>query len=119
VLIVEDEWAIASMIESIVSQAGYGIAGPVGRLDEAVDLARSEPLSAALLDVDLGSGVDTFPLAAMLRKRGVPFAFVSGRSPEERDAAFATVPWVPKPFHPEALKSTLRKLVRAPMPDAD
>jgi ActR/RegA family two-component response regulator len=53
------------------------VLGPVGRVEDALDLLRSGPPDAAVLDVNLfGATVD--PVAAMLEDMGVPFLFCTG-----------------------------------------
>ncbi len=77
VLVVEDEAMIAFMIEQIVMEAGYEVVGPVSRLDAAIKVAASQKLSAALIDVNLAGDL-TWPLARLLKERGVPFTFMTG-----------------------------------------
>ena len=53
------------------------VLGPVGRVEDALDLLRSGPPDAAVLDVNLfGATVD--PVAFALERMGVPFLFCTG-----------------------------------------
>jgi CheY-like chemotaxis protein len=79
VLVVEDVLLVAMDIELILQSAGYEVVGPVGRLRQAVELATHEPIDAALLDLDLRGALST-PVAYALRRRGIPFAFVTGHA---------------------------------------
>lgn len=77
ILIVEDEAAIAFDLQAILSDAGAEIVGPAATLARAQALAESDRLSAAILDVQIGS-MKVFPIAALLADRSVPFAFHTG-----------------------------------------
>ena len=55
VLVVEDEAMIADMVEDMLSQLGAVVIGPVGTLAKGLELARSEVLDAAMLDVNIRS----------------------------------------------------------------
>jgi CheY-like chemotaxis protein len=76
VLIVEDEALIALLLEDMVQELGYEVAGTAHSLDAAMD---AEPASydLAILDVSL-SGRDVYPFAVTLAARGTPFAFATG-----------------------------------------
>lgn len=112
ILIVEDEWTIASMIGSIVTGAGYAVLGPAGHLDSALALATSEPITAALLDIELGAGVQSYPVAKILQDHSIPFAFVSSQPPDQIDGAYAGCRLVRKPFEAAELVKVLSDLVR-------
>ena len=56
ILVVEDEVLIALEIEERLKGLGCEIVGPVGRLDRALELARSTALDGALLDVNVKGG---------------------------------------------------------------
>src|SRR3546814_16007683 len=64
-------------VEATILSAGGVVVGPTGRLEEALRLARKDPLDAAVLDINL-NGEMVFPLAETLRRRGVPFVFMTG-----------------------------------------
>ncbi|MBZ9936970.1 response regulator [Mesorhizobium sp. BR1-1-16] len=77
VLIVEDEYLLASDLDRYFSSLGAVVLGPVSN----VEAARSQTVyaDAAVLDVDL-NGQEVFPIADELDRRGVPFVFFTGRS---------------------------------------
>jgi two-component SAPR family response regulator len=64
-------------IELMLQDLGCEVVGPVARLDAALELARTERLDGAILDVELQDG-RAFPLADLLLGRGIPFAFATG-----------------------------------------
>ena len=53
VLVVEDEIMIRMLLEDMLSDLGYTVAGAVGRIDEAVKLAKGGEFDLAILDVNL------------------------------------------------------------------
>ena len=79
VLVVEDEWLIASSIADDLQAAGYDVAGPVGTVRQAAELLEAEGIDAAVLDIHL-SGETSFGIADVLVSRDIPFAFSSGFS---------------------------------------
>ena len=77
VLIVEDSSLIAMLLEQILEEQGWDIIGPATRVPVAIDLARTERIDAALLDINL-DGEMSWDVARVLRTRGIPFAFSTG-----------------------------------------
>ncbi len=68
---------IADLIADELKEQGCDVVGPVPRVEQGVGLAQTERLDCALLDIDL-AGEMSFPIAAVLVARGVPFAFLTG-----------------------------------------
>lgn len=109
VLIVEDEMLPAMLLEAVVIDAGHD-ARKAARLPKAMELATAEHFDAAVLDVNL-AGEPVFPLAALLRERGVPFLFASGYGeagvPREYDDCMV----LQKPYSVDEFNSALRTLL--------
>ena len=78
ILVADDEFLIAVLIEEILRDAGAEII-TAATLSAALKTANDEPLSAALLDVRLGRQT-TEEVADVLAKRAVPFVFYSGQA---------------------------------------
>src|ERR1700760_3018451 len=79
VLVLEDETLVSMMVEDMLADLSCEVIGPFARLDQAIE-AVSELDGApdvALLDVNLGRQ-QSFPLAEILRDKGVPFVFTTG-----------------------------------------
>ena len=111
VLVVDDEWAIALDLELLLSDAGAIVVGPVATVAEGLSLARSEALSAAVLDVRL-SGETIEPVAAALADRGIPMLFYSGQlETDVRLRQWAKSAFVPKPAPAQSLVAAVRKLL--------
>lgn len=106
VLVVEDEALIAMYVETIVEQSGYGVAGVVTNLDEAFAFIDDHAVDTAVLDIDL-RGRSVYPLAEVLKSRGIPFVYASSSSERSIPAAYRSGPVVQKPFAPSELKRAL------------
>lgn len=77
VLVVEDNAALAMGLTDELEDQGFTIVGPAGSLERAMELARTQAIDVAVVDVDLG-GTPSYPLARLLRDNGVPFALLTG-----------------------------------------
>jgi len=55
VLVVEDEFLVATLIEDMLVAAGCVVAGPIPRLSKALDAVGSGTFDAAVLDVNLAA----------------------------------------------------------------
>jgi CheY-like chemotaxis protein len=110
VLVVEDEALVSMLVEDMLTDLGCLIVGPAAEIEEALRLANSAEIDAALLDVNLG-GRPIFPVADALKARGVPFAFASGYGEAglTDDHRGATV--LQKPFREADLRRVLETLV--------
>lgn len=110
VLVVEDEALVSMLVEDMLTDMGCAIVGPAAEIEEALRLAGSADIDAALLDVNLG-GRPIFPVADALKIRGVPFAFASGYGEAglTEDHRGSTV--LQKPFREADLRRVLEGLV--------
>ncbi len=79
VLVVDDEFLAGLTAIDFLESIGCEVVGPAARLSDAVDLARSENLDAALLDINLADEM-VWPVAEVLRLKHVPFIFLSAFS---------------------------------------
>ena len=109
VLVVEDEPIVAMSLEDILESLGHAPVGPAGRLSEGLAIAEAEPLDAAILDINLGDGERSTPIAEALRRRGIVFAFASGYNsvPE----GFEGTPLIGKPYREGDIDAVLRRLL--------
>jgi CheY-like chemotaxis protein len=69
VLVVEDEALVSMLVEDMLTDLGCVVVGPAAEIEEALRLAGSADIDAALLDVNLG-GRPIFPVADALKARG-------------------------------------------------
>jgi DNA-binding response OmpR family regulator len=110
ILVVEDEAMISILVEDMVLDFGSEVVGPAAKIDEALRLASQANLDAAILDVNVG-GAAVFPVADLLRTRGVPVIFATGYGTSGLPARFENDPKLPKPFSYEELAKALRTVL--------
>lgn len=113
VLIVEDEAMVALELQYLFEDEGADVAGPAHTLAKAIEtVTQDREIDVALLDVDL-AGENIYPVADLLRRRGVPFAFHTGHgSRSEMAALFPGATTFMKPALPEALVEHLAGIAR-------
>jgi DNA-binding response OmpR family regulator len=112
ILIVEDEAFIMLDLKSGLEEAGASKVVEARALREALSLASVEDVSAAILDVRLGSD-GSGAVANVLHERGIPFLFYSGQPATDPVlAAWPEVRAVSKPAPFRALIGALQSLRR-------
>jgi len=77
VLVLEDEPFIAMMLQDELEALGIHVIGPVNNLKSAIQIAETDDLDGALLDLNINGAYAT-DVADRLRGRNVPFIFVTG-----------------------------------------
>ena len=98
VLVLDDEYLVATEIADMLEDAGYEIAGPVLNVDEAARIVRCEDIDAAVLDIVLRGGT-SLKLARTIGAHGIPVLLITGRAPEfADDEDWKSVPCLLKPF---------------------
>lgn len=112
VLIVEDEALIAMLFEDILEDTACQIVGPAMNVRQAMELAGTAEIDVAVLDVNL-NGESSFPVAALLRSRGVPLIFSSGYGSQGLPPEWQDRPTLPKPFTSDEVVGALERLVAA------
>jgi CheY-like chemotaxis protein len=98
VLVVEDEFLVSLLTIDALESVGCEVVGPAAYIAEAAQLAQSESLDAAILDVNVG-GELIWPVAKELQRRSVPFLFLSATTQLTLfPPPFAAVPRLDKPM---------------------
>jgi CheY-like chemotaxis protein len=97
VLVVEDEGAVALLIEDMLLDLGCEVAASVAQLDRACELASTVAIDFALLDLNL-DGASALPVAHILRRRRIPFIFSTGYGRHGVVEEFKSYPLLAKPF---------------------
>jgi PAS domain S-box-containing protein len=105
-LLVEDEALTGMMMSDILTELGFHVIGPFGRVADAMAAVGREDFHAAVLDVNL-DGEMVYPVADAVVARGVPFVFVTGYGAEGIDSRFAQVLVLQKPIEKQMLESIL------------
>jgi DNA-binding response OmpR family regulator len=113
VLVVEDEFLVATLIEDMLMAAGCVVAGPIPRISEALDAVDRGTFDAAVLDVNLG-GDRVYPVADALSRRNVPFVFITGYGTGVLSGEHAERPRLCKPFKMADLLGKLSSMVAPP-----
>ena len=108
VLIVEDEWLIATAIELALLEAGIEVAGIAGSVALAMRMIDSVGFDAAVIDSNL-NGESAETIAAALGRRGVRYLVVSGYS-GQRLGFLAKAPFIGKPFATQSLVAAVQQL---------
>jgi CheY-like chemotaxis protein len=115
VLIVEDEFLIASYIADLVEDAGHEVTASVQTGEDALAMLARGNLDVALLDIKLKGKMNGIDVARAAQAGGIPHVFVSGSGdPTTRNAAEATRPiaFLQKPLDQTRLESVLTGVVR-------
>ena len=112
VLVVEDEVIVGMLLEDMLGELGCEVVAISTHLNEALDLARSLDIDFALLDINL-DGHQSFPVADVLRERGVPFLFATGYGAKILRPPYSDTPTLPKPFQLEDLRRMIGMLTAA------
>lgn len=110
VLIVEDEMLVAMLIEDMLVELGFEVVGPAMRLQRALQIAREESFDVAVLDVNLANE-RSFPVADVLRKRGIPFLFASGYGSSGLNDDFSSAVTLQKPFEQHQLQQAISRVL--------
>src|SRR5215472_14624237 len=110
ILVVEDNFLVATLLEEILESVGWQVVGPVAHLTAALDAAANKDFDAAVLDVNLG-GQTVYPVAELLDARRVPFVFVTAYGREALPPLFCGRPHLGKPFLPGELIGTVAHLI--------
>ena len=109
VLIVEDEMMIAMDMGDMLAEMGFEIVGPAAWLQRGLELARQESFDLAVLDVNL-AGETSFPIADILRDRGIPFLFATGYGAAGLTKTYAGTTTLQKPVEFSQLKDAIASL---------
>ncbi|MGK6355809.1 response regulator [Sphingomonas sp. DT-207] len=109
VFVVEDEAMVAMLIEDLLEDMGHDVGALASRMQDALDIAQSGTFDLAILDVNL-DGQPSYPIAEILKGRGVPFAFATGYGAKGLEPAFTGTPTLAKPFGRADLQKLLSQV---------
>ena len=107
VLVVEDQYYLATDICDWLQEAGAEVAGPAANAPNACSLIDAEPVDLAVVDINLGTG-PTFTVAKELAERRVPFLFATGYDQSIIPAEYRDRPRIEKPFKgPDVIRAVV------------
>ncbi|HZP77241.1 MAG TPA: response regulator [Pseudolabrys sp.] len=112
VLIVEDDYLVATEIEAALAAAGFEVAGVAVSAEEAIELAAARRPQLVIMDIRLAGERDGIDAALALFKRfGIRSIFATAHSDQEaRRRAQAADPlgWLQKPYTTSSLVQLVR-----------
>jgi len=111
VLVVEDQYYLATDICEWLREAGAQLVGPAPNSRTACELIDAEPFDAAVVDINLGMG-PTFTVAQKLAENEVPFLFATGYDRSIIPAEYRDHPRIEKPFKGPDVISAVEALWR-------
>lgn len=112
ILVLEDDFYLASDEKALLEQAGAQVVGPFGSGHDEGKLDTLGHIDAALVDINLGQG-PCFHLARSLQQRGIPFLFVTGYDAETIPAELSQVPRIEKPIRERDVITALVKMMES------
>jgi len=108
ILIVEDEFIIAMLIEKQVRKLGYMVVGKVANGEGAIQRVKDGGVDLVLMDIKINGDLDGIQtMHEIQRLSTVPVIYITGNSdPATRERAMATNPsgYIIKPIETEALR---------------
>jgi DNA-binding response OmpR family regulator len=113
VLIIEDEMLIALMLQDMVSDAGFVVDGIATSLLAGIELARTADVHLAVLDINL-NGEESYPIADILRARGVRMIFSTGYGAASLKPDYEFVPTLMKPYEQANLAAAIHAAFAKP-----
>lgn len=110
VLLVEDNYLLASALQDAMEQLGAEVLGPYAHVANALQgLQQAKHVDAGLLDINLGSE-QSFPVADALSQLGVPTLLLTGYDNSALPAPYRQLPCLQKPVNLAAMLAALTHL---------
>lgn len=110
VLIVEDEPLIAMMLEDFLDALDREVAGTADDVSGALARIEDGQVEAAILDVNLRGGEQSWPVAAKLAELGIPFILATGGAGDTIPEEWRDRPILSKPFTMDGVEKALNGL---------
>jgi PAS domain S-box-containing protein len=110
ILVVEDEFLLASVLTNDLAAAGYSVVGPLMSLRPARAASRNERIDLAVLDVNLGEET-VYPLADELMQRKMPFVLLTSVNRHDLPPRFRHLPFLTKPYKAPDLLRKIEQLI--------
>ena len=107
-MIVDDEVIVALDLEYMLTDLGHCVVETSNRVERGIEIARHGNIDMAILDINV-RGVLSFPIAEILRDRGVPVIFASGYGQRGLISEFRDAHILTKPFDLDGLAQMVAK----------
>lgn len=112
ILVVEDDFLVATQMEIALSEAGFEVVGTVSSGEEALQLAKKHCPTLVVMDIRLAGAMDGIDTAIELfRLHRIRCLFASAHSDEDahrRAETVAPLGWLQKPYMMESLAASVR-----------
>lgn len=110
ILLVEDSPVVGPFTRSLLEELGCEVVGPAANMAAARELAESEELDAAIVDIRI-RGEKAFPICEILADREIPFILSSGYADWPTPEKWQDRPQLPKPYGLEDIEVALVQLL--------
>jgi two-component system, response regulator PdtaR len=118
ILVVEDDFLVASEIEVALQAAGFTVTGVAASADEAIALAQGDAPDLAIIDIRLHGTRDGVDAALVLfREHAIPCIFATAHADEAvraRAAGASPRGWLQKPYTMPLLIEVVRRALAQP-----
>jgi DNA-binding NarL/FixJ family response regulator len=118
ILIVEDDFLIATQAEIALVDAGFDVVGVAAAADEALALARERRPAIAVMDIRVAGPRDGIDAAGdLFRELGVRSVFATAHDDQQtraRAEPFAPLGWLTKPYTMASLINVIRAALSNP-----
>jgi CheY-like chemotaxis protein len=113
ILVVEDEYLVAMMVENDLDEAGFNIVGIANSAEKAISMALSEQPDLIIMDIRLIGERDGIDAALeIFTKTGIRCLFATAHGDAQsktRAAAASPLGWLQKPYGRAALIGAARE----------
>ncbi|GGY40916.1 response regulator [Parvularcula lutaonensis] len=109
IFIVEDEVTIAFEMSDTLEDLGFEVVGPSVHLSDAEKKAANKTFDVACLDVNLGNGKTSKPVAEILRERSIPYVFLTAYDADQVDFIDDKDIVLKKPVSQQALVNAIKR----------
>lgn len=106
VLVIEDEWLVATLLEDMLSELGHTVVATAATVGDALAAADGQSFDLALIDMNL-HGQSARGVADRISERGIPFACTTGYGRTDLDERFRGRPILQKPFELKDLEAVI------------
>lgn len=115
ILIVDDDFLIATELSQHLTKEGFDVVGPCSHVEDARRNMERKIPDCVFLDINLGEGQNSFAFAEHLETQGIPFAFVTGYSSlPEGEKRFSDAKLLLKPVQPAEVAREARRMCEKP-----
>ena len=115
VFVAEDEFHVLQLIEDMLVELGCTVIDSVSSVRAALERVATIEAHVAVLDVNL-RGKPIFPVAQILRNRGIPIVFSTGYGAAGIEPEWQAYPVIQKPFAIDGLGAAIAQIAALARP---